>query len=324
MEKVREHSVTSSIIKSFQGSVHRVHWLCALIGLVIFLTTDVYSQSLRLQKTLTVTNPAGNEFTDFFPSALSVSANGIFYISDLSQNRILKLSVTSQLLETQGRFGWQPEEYDQPTDLVLAQNLNLFVADFNNSRLQQYDRNMNFIRTIPLESSDSGILYYPKSVDQSPGGWLYVLDAKQNQLLRLNPQGDVIQSIGTFAQMGSELQNAHRIRVHPNSDVWVLSDSPGRIKIFDQFGTPSRTLQDSLIPNPTSVIFYKNEAVILNRNGTIVRYSGEAGYKQLLSPVVMDKRQEPVDISRSKDSIYLLLRNPVEIHQLRYQSGREN
>lgn|GEM_PF-3536862 len=323
VEKVREHRVTGFYEHTLWRAFYRARRYSAFLFLSFVVCGIVHAQSLRLQRTISITTANQSVLTEFSPSAFSVSVNDVLYVSDRSQNRILKIDPSGQILEARGRFGWQPEEYDQPSDLVLAQNLNLFVADYNNSRLQQYDRHMNFIRTIPLEDKDSGVLYYPKSVDQAPSGWLYVLDAEQNQLLRLNPRGDVIQSIGTFAQMGKDLQQASRIRVHPNGDIWVFS-VPGCIDIFDQFGTPKRTLRDSVIRAPVSAVFFEPDAILLNQAGTLVRYSAESGFHQLLLPVSLRKSQQAVDISRSGRSLFLLMENPVQIHQFLYNSDRED
>lgn len=258
------------------------------------------------------------------PGAFAVVSPDVFYLTDLDFDRVLQSDNTGKISEVRGRFGWRKQEYDDPTDIVLAQNLDVYVADYYNQRLQHYDRNLNFIRTIPLVASDESVRYYPKSVDQSPDNRIYVLDAEQNQLLELNPQGNYLQSLATFSELGDDLANATRLRVNPNGDIWVLTSGAGNIYIFDRFGTFKKKIQYPAMENPVGIAFYSESlAFIADQDRQLYQIINGTVITPLTS-VALPEASALTDVAIYRDRLYLLTENPVRIAVYQIKAPMEN
>ncbi|MCF7802733.1 MAG: NHL repeat-containing protein [Candidatus Marinimicrobia bacterium] len=318
MEKNKGNNVPN-FHRNQSGKSYILLWLF-LVCLYSVIPYAVFASSPILVETII---PRGDEETgEINPGAIAVTTDGVIYLTDPGRNRILKLAPDGRVLDTRGRFGWQPEEYDVPADIALAQNLNLYVADYNNSRLQMYDRNMNFIRTVPLENADEGVVYYPLSVDQAPGGWLYVLDTEQNQILQLNPQGNLLQSLGTFTELGRFMQNASKMQVSPKGNLWVLAERTGKILIFDRFGTLKRTVRDSSITSPVGVAFAPKSNYVLNRTRVLTRISSKDFFPEKTLALQLEESQNATDITAARGVLYILATNPPEIYVYRIDASR--
>ena len=258
------------------------------------------------------------------PEALAVTSRGDFYVTDPENNRIVRVSQEGNVTEVRGQFGWQPEEFDYPADIVLAQNLNLYVADYYNQRLQHYDRNLNFIRTIPLISRDESVRYYPKSVDQAADERIYVLDAEQNQLLQLNQSGDYVRSLATFSEVGGELTDAAKLRVSPLGDIWVLSPGETNVYRFDRFGTFKRSQAIPSVHNPVGIGFFNDSLAIVAGTEQMLVGLGNNRTVPLQVALPREKVGQFTDAVSSRQKLYVLCANPAAILVFSVKSPVEN
>jgi hypothetical protein len=83
-------------------------------------------------------DPTGTIWYD----ALAVSPSGDLLLLDRREPRVVRLSPGGELLATYGGFGLGTGRLEQPTDLAVAQNGDVYVAD--GARVQIYDRAGNF------------------------------------------------------------------------------------------------------------------------------------------------------------------------------------
>lgn len=97
---------------------------------------------------LGVTKVAGNDSTHFNqPTDVAIAHDGSFYISDGYRNsRIIKFSKDGKFLFAWGTKGIRHGQFDIPHSICLDAHGNVFVADRENNRIQQFDRNGNFIK----------------------------------------------------------------------------------------------------------------------------------------------------------------------------------
>lgn len=256
------------------------------------------------------------------PAALTVQPSEFIYVLDRGIHRIIKFNMAGQALEFRGRFGWKPQEFDSPADLVLAQNLDLYVADYNNSRIQHFDREMNFIRTIPLEFSSLESTPYPKSLDQSAGGWLYVLDNEGAQILQLRPDGTLSKVFGSFTDLGTELEGGVKLRVDRADNVWVLAANPSRLYRFDRFGTLRDQFRYENYPDFISFTIAGREIILLSSTGMIYRMTsrGQLESVELIGPGL---EGSPVELTAGGYQLYLLRETPLSISAYRIPSPQE-
>jgi len=98
----------------------------------------------------------------------------------------------------------------------------IYVADYNNSRLVIYDKDMNFLSQV------TGIR--PHDVTVSEDGIVYVADPVSNKVRKYDGGGNSLGDLNSgFA--------AHYVRIHPGNGNIYVKDNGGSYKVFKPDGT---------------------------------------------------------------------------------------
>jgi len=114
---------------------------------------------------MTLGAKGGARDTGYFwqPNDVLVAPNGNIFVAEghsSSNNppaRILKFDKTGKLLQTIGKFGTGPLEFDQPHALAMDSRGRLFVGDRGNNRIQILDQDGKLLDTWYQFSRPSGI-----------------------------------------------------------------------------------------------------------------------------------------------------------------------
>lgn len=91
---------------------------------------------------------SGNDSSHFNkPTDIAVARDGSFYVSDgYGNSRVIKFSSTGKYLFQWGKKGNKEGEFDIPHGICLNEDDNVYVADRENNRIQQFDSSGNFIK----------------------------------------------------------------------------------------------------------------------------------------------------------------------------------
>ena len=108
-------------------------------------------------------------------------------ISDLSSIHVKKRSY--KLVRTVGKRGTGAGEFSFPYGIAINDKNEILVCDFLNNRLQVFNENGHFIRTIEHEQ-----LTFPRGICIDSVGRIHV--ATENKILLFNPNGDYVKQIG--------------------------------------------------------------------------------------------------------------------------------
>lgn len=108
------------------------------------------------------------------------------YVADTGNNRIVKFEYVDnsadglEFVDEAGSFGSTNERFDEPVGIAIDNCGNLWVADRDNDRVQQLDKDLNF----ESRFSDDGV-DGPSGVALSPNGRsLYVVYSVSDQVVR--------------------------------------------------------------------------------------------------------------------------------------------
>lgn len=91
---------------------------------------------------------AGKDCSHFNkPTDIAVASDGSFYVADgYGNSRVIKFSATGKYLFEWGKKGSKDGEFDIPHGITLDSYDNVYVADRENNRIQEFDLNGKFIR----------------------------------------------------------------------------------------------------------------------------------------------------------------------------------
>ncbi len=115
------------------------------------------------------------------------NSSGDLYMSDLYNHCIYKFKVAlkdgnlkPEYIKTIGILGGEPGQFNQPVQIALDEEGNLYVADCGNSRIQKLDKEGNFIFQIS-GVDDNDKISFPIGVSIGLNGDIYISDTDKKE-----------------------------------------------------------------------------------------------------------------------------------------------
>ncbi|MDX2273229.1 MAG: NHL repeat-containing protein [Cyanobacteriota bacterium] len=166
------------------------------------------------------------------PVALTHGEDGTLYVADQGNHRIRQISPAGEVSTWAGtgEAGWRDGEgkeaqFDRPTDLVLAPDQSLWVADQGNHRIRQITPSGEVI-TLAGDTPGSidgegsvALLDHPTGLSLDTQGNLLIADRDNHQIRQLDPSGQVTTLAGT-TQPGQRDGLASQAQFDSPSALW--------------------------------------------------------------------------------------------------------
>jgi len=147
-----------------------------------------------------------------FPHGACVDRDGNLWVTDATRpggtkgHTVFKFSPDGALLMTLGKPGVSgsgPDLFDQPTDVVVAPNGDIFVTDSHrngkNNRVVKFDRRGKFIKEWGHKGSGPGEISEPHTIAMDSQGRLFVGDRENNRIQIFDQDGKLL---GEWRQFG--------------------------------------------------------------------------------------------------------------------------
>jgi hypothetical protein len=177
---------------------------------------------------------------------LALSPQGWLYVVEAESHRVHLITAPESKQISIGGFGWGPTSFDHPT-AISTDGLNVYVADYNNHRIQRFDRKLNYLSTFSTRDTNVARVRFgfPTGVALSRFGDLFLLDAENVRVLKFNQQLQLERTFGSIEAKEGRLQQPLKILLSPDDRVYVLE--PHRLVVFDYFGNFIRTVGERII-----------------------------------------------------------------------------
>jgi hypothetical protein len=246
--------------------------------------------------------------------SFSITQSGNVFVSDTVTNELIKMDTLGNVIKTIGGYGWQESAFDDPSD-VFATQLNVYVSDKNNNRVQSFDKDLNFISQLTKESiNDSRYVFsYPTCSAVSNQGDLFILDSDNKRILKFNLRGEFQNTIGGFDAGAFALSFPINFCITENSQLLVV-DQPHIIE-FDHFGNGIRKI--SLPFNPTNINSSIQFVSITDRKNVALLSNSEIELERT-NPVILKPEIEDniMDTCVLKNKLYVLASKTILIYQI--------
>jgi tripartite motif-containing protein 71 len=189
--------------------------------------------------------------------AISVDLSGSIYVADTGNNRVLKFNKAGQFIKMVGGFGWEKEQFYSPYDIHASSALDIFVADYNNHRIERYDKDLNYISSLYSNENweDQFQFGYPKGIASSIHGELFIIDSENIRLLKLNSFGEPEMSFGDFAEGKGRLLQPAQIAISPDDRIYVSDSQANKIMVFDYFGNYLTEIGTNFLIQPQGIFY---------------------------------------------------------------------
>lgn len=254
---------------------------------------------------------------------LSVDLSGFIYISDTENNRILKLNPEGEIIKSIGGFGWEKEQFYTPVDICTGSALDVFVADYNNHRIQRYDKDLNYISSLYSDEKwDEEFQFaYPKSITVSIHGDLFLIDGENVRLLKLNSFGEPEMSFGDFAEGKGRLLDPVQLAMGPQDRIYVSDSQENRIVVFDYFGNYLSEIGSDFLKEPQGIFYSPLELLFVadrgNKRVAVFYPEGELVFQCSIISEKIGKFRNPVDVVTFENRVYVLDENQVFAFELK-------
>lgn len=189
------------------------------------------------------------------PQAIALSADDRLYVVDSGNNRIQIFDKRGQFLRTIGGFGFEADQFDNPTDIWTRSLINIYISDYNNRRIQRYDRRLNFISSLTSNEADAPDFQFEevRSCALNSNNDLFILDHGENKIVKINRRGEKERSFGTYESGDGELQEPQQLDILKNQFLLVSDAGAKSVFVFDSFGNFIRRISDPHFVHPSGL-----------------------------------------------------------------------
>ena len=147
----------------------------------------------RGQKIRTFGSRGDSPHQMILPKGVATDDSGNIYVS--SQHKLQKFTSTGELIKCVGWKGGKEGEFDDPRRLTLRDNL-VYVCDRDNHRIQVFDLDLNFVRSIGSRGSGRGEFKLPFDVKFDAAGNMYVAEWGNERVQVMDSSGRFIREFG--------------------------------------------------------------------------------------------------------------------------------
>ncbi|OIN60567.1 NHL repeat-containing protein [Arsenicibacter rosenii] len=189
------------------------------------------------------------------PVGVAVDAAGFIYVADSENHRIVKFAPNATsgsagtVVAGTGSAGSGPQELNKPTGVALDGSNNIYIADYENHRIQKFAPNS--------VGGDNGITvagtgtsgYSPEKLNRpygltvDGGGYLYIADAQNHRIQKFNPNsvggdngvtiaGMTISGLPSFGSAPDRLYYPLGVAVDGSGNVYIADANNYRIQKF--------------------------------------------------------------------------------------------
>ena len=249
-------------------------------------------------------DPSGKVLRSFgaglflFPHGIHVDRDGNVWVTDQQVNvqkkkgvQVIKFSPEGRVLLNLGTAGVQgegPETFGAPTDVLVAPNGDIFVADGHsgcncpNNRIVKFSKDGKFIKAWGKTGAGPGELNGPHALAMDSKGRLFVGDRTNNRVVIFDQDGKFIAAWKQFGRpSGLAIDRSDRLYVadSESTDKEGYGLNPG-VKRGIRIGSAADGTVKYLIPDPAPTAGTSAaEGVAVDAKGNV--YGAEVGPKDL-------------------------------------------
>ncbi len=121
------------------------------------------------------------------PAGLEIDKQQTLWVADACNHRIIRFSLTGEVLFTFGSFGENPGELRYPYDISISPDQTLLVCEYGGNRLQWFSTEGRSLRLWGRSGRAPGELFSPWGATWGPGGKIYVVDSLNNRVQIVRP-----------------------------------------------------------------------------------------------------------------------------------------
>ena len=145
-------------------------------------------------------------------------------------------TVTASLSLAFGLKGTGNGQFRHPAEIAVDVEGNPWVVDYENNRLQKFDKEGKYLTQFGEEGSEEGQLLEPTSIAIDAEGGIWVADAGNSRLEKFDKEGKYLTQFGEEGSEEGQLLYPESIAIDAEGDIWVADTYNSRLQKFDAKG----------------------------------------------------------------------------------------
>jgi streptogramin lyase/4-amino-4-deoxy-L-arabinose transferase-like glycosyltransferase len=183
------------------------------------------------------------------PHGLAVDSAGNIYVADSDNHRVQVFDRKGQALGTMGKAGDREGEFQQPSAVAVNAQDEILVLDSALGWVSRFSRDRRFLGR--LAGPAAGVEFFgPRGLALDAAGNLYIANTGRGQVVKLNPAGRFLASIGQPGGGAGGLKEPTGVLVQSDGSVLVADPTGGKLLKFDGDGDFQREVS---IPKASTV-----------------------------------------------------------------------
>jgi len=202
----------------------------------------------------------GNASGDFnCPEGVALSSDGeLVVVADSLNHRVQLFSRDGTFLHAFGRKGRSAGEFDMPGGVAVGTvgaaaaaaadgrgrppDTHIVVTDQGNGRVQLFERDGTFVRTVSRDGSEPGCLKEPTGVAVTRSGLIVVADYQNHRVQLFDIAGNLVRAFGRRGSGDGEFCHPSGLAITRSGEIIVADYQNDRIQFFNEDGQFLRCL----------------------------------------------------------------------------------
>ncbi len=135
-----------------------------------------------------------------------------------------------------GSFGKKNGQFNNPKAVTVDNDGNIYVADAENSRIQKFSPDGEFLISLGKQGAGPGEFNKPVGVDVDAEGYIYVADTWNHRVQKFSPEGEYLETYGKEGVYYAPKD----ILAHPNRNKYVVDTGFQRVHTIDRIGNETK------------------------------------------------------------------------------------
>ena len=164
------------------------------------------------------------------PAGIAVDGTDNIYVS--SKHKLQKFTSSGELIKCIGQKGSKEAEFDDPRGVIIHSN-QVYVCDEDNHRIQVFDLDLNYIRSIGSSGNGGGESDHPYHIAFDTAGNMYVVEYGNDRVKVMDSSGQFIRMFGQEGE--GKLSGPTALHI-ADKYVYVSDWSNDRIAVYETSG----------------------------------------------------------------------------------------
>ena len=163
---------------------------------------------------------------------VAVDSKGDVWASEAGNDRIDEFTPEGVFVKKFGSQGSGEAQFNGPEGLAVDSAGNIYVADRGNHRIEELNSEGKYIRSIAKSEEKEG----PSDVALDGSGNIWASYPWEGKIAEFGVEGTQLRLWGTKGIAAGDLEQAYRIKIGPEGDVWVAEWGNNRVQVFTPEG----------------------------------------------------------------------------------------